>query len=623
VALDVTYYKNAFHNVHIDKIFPFNLIMQIMNGFLWTNHTGIACLVSTSDGIVTFNDSFAIQGTDTVHNCVCEAYKKLVNVRTGCKESDEAHFLKCIESNVTAGHTYSCWLGFQEVACPLTVDGKVRAILLAGQLIPKRDGKIDPIDLDRIKKQITTNISNLEHQASLFESLEKEVIKQTGNITLSEEMLLKNLKELQLPLQQIMDHTFAEYKSATTSKLLQEASNYLTELDPPTQEEWWNDCSELLNDFCNILELKQIHVFSRKGGRYRLKTPVNELENKYTAIESRLVMQSSKKEQIINFEPSNPQHKDFLEKLKEIVPLTGEMIKQIHVYRNDTAYHQDTYSTLMIIVGDIPDHLSDLITQFCKTISTRFTIVGLIYRILENHAGYKERVGLVAHSFRTPLACVALDLAYVQDCLNGKDEYSRLYGRIINSIQRVKDTKEDLDYLLDSIRDTREDFNLIQMTNNMMAALNPYAKAHPCTIQWKIPPPDLVVVRGNQNALWIGLQSIIENAIKYSFENKDVNIWVTCSEKQAILTVSNYGIGMSLEFIKDVLEGKPGTRLDAKDWKERPGTGWGIPTAKRMFSDNDGWFDIESKPADSGPREPGEEYHRFITYAYAGIPLAQ
>jgi ligand-binding sensor protein len=165
MALDVAYYKNAFHNVDIEKIFPLSLVKQIMQGFFWTNQASIAYLAATQHEIIRQDDSYSMNVSDTIHNTVCETYRKKVKGKPGCRDCDNTHLMECIENNISEVHTYLCWLGFQEFACPLTIENKVKAILISGQFIPKKDsGNIDPTKLEFIKTRISNKINSPQLQ---------------------------------------------------------------------------------------------------------------------------------------------------------------------------------------------------------------------------------------------------------------------------------------------------------------------------------------------------------------------------------------------------------------------------------------------------------------------------
>jgi signal transduction histidine kinase/ligand-binding sensor protein len=639
MAIGIEKFKKYFEEVTIDNIFSADLVKQIINGFSHSRQTGIGYIYYGSQGIQQLDDKVE-SGNDVIHNGVCERiYKQITGgeQKKSCRLcSDQPHFQECIEKNICDLHSFACWLGFKEFAYPLTIAGKIKAMIVSGQVISKTNGIIDSSALDFIRARISENFGNNEDLYNeLMDLFEKEINRQKRSELLNEDDIKSKLKALKETLQPIIDRIYEAYKSEGINSLLQESSQYLTLRTPANQIDWWNACLNLFNDFCQITGLKKIMVFSRRGARYRLKTLDKADNGNLPILKSNTILQKTKNNELLMVNRNDKNDQNLAKIIFSCMDENVDNSQPIFLYRYDTGYQQDTYSTVMVLIGAIPNEFLNLITQFCKTVSIHMSISGLIFRMQDSYKAYRENVGLVAHSLRSPLECIALDLQEMEKYAVSVG-LLEMIAKIEDSRNRILDTRSDLDFMLESLREVRHEFDIVALLNDIINNLSPIARDRLCEVEWQRKPSGPLIVYANEFAIRIGLECILDNAIKYSYgkgkpagivgQKKSYKVYVGVEEDDDLIRIAikNYGIGMPDEFIKDVLEGKPGTRAGIQDaGMERTGTGWGIPTALRVFQDNGGWFNIVSKPADHDPRKPEEKYHRYVTCAYGNLPKAR
>jgi len=117
------------------------------------------------------------------------------------------------------------------------------------------------------------------------------------------------------------------------------------------------------------------------------------------------------------------------------------------------------------------------------------------------------------------------------------------------------------------------------------------------TVTWLERPKGELPLDIDEFQLGAAFDAILENAVKYSFERRDVRVSARTGAKWFLLTVSNFGVGIPLEKLLDIFEF--GGRAQVEDkyrGRERSGSGLGLPIARRIIQAHRGDINIESRP---------------------------
>jgi two-component system phosphate regulon sensor histidine kinase PhoR len=209
-----------------------------------------------------------------------------------------------------------------------------------------------------------------------------------------------------------------------------------------------------------------------------------------------------------------------------------------------------------------------------------------------------EFVSNVSHELRTPLALISmfaetLEMGRVRTEEKKMEYYqiihketSRLTG-IVNKIltfsQMDADKKEfhlqdtDLNEVIRDILDTYS-FHLQQkgFTSHLHDGEEP------------------LLVQADREALQEVLINLLDNAIKYSKDRKEIDIFSGKKEDMAFITVQDYGIGISKEDQKQVFD--KFFRVSTGDLAKSKGTGLGLSLVKHIIDQHGGKVTVESTP---------------------------
>lgn len=103
-----------------------------------------------------------------------------------------------------------------------------------------------------------------------------------------------------------------------------------------------------------------------------------------------------------------------------------------------------------------------------------------------------------------------------------------------------------------------------------------------------------VFVDGIKRLLYEIVYNLGENAVKYNVENGNVVISVAAKDKNAVLTVSDSGIGIAPEHQNRIFERF--YRVDKSHSKASGGTGLGLSIVKHAVLQHGGKTEVESEP---------------------------
>ncbi len=131
---------------------------------------------------------------------------------------------------------------------------------------------------------------------------------------------------------------------------------------------------------------------------------------------------------------------------------------------------------------------------------------------------------------------------------------------------------------------------------DVVAALRPLAETATITIdvvQGATPLSDHAAVIGDRDELAQVAQNLIQNAIKYGRPGGRIDVAVSQTADQVVLSVKDYGIGIAPEHLPRLTERF--YRVVPKDSRERGGTGLGLAIVKHIVNRHHGVLDIASK----------------------------
>ena len=179
----------------------------------------------------------------------------------------------------------------------------------------------------------------------------------------------------------------------------------------------------------------------------------------------------------------------------------------------------------------------------------------------------------------------------------GKDDPQILEESINASLQETKRMKSLVQEMLDLSRAHEIDVHYKNEITNvgdiMKQIISNYRMLYPeFIINLDEEVSDDLYVNMYRNHLEQVLVNILDNAIKYSFERKEIHISIGVSDKQILIAIQDFGSGMSEEDLSKIFNRF--YRVDKARSREKGGTGLGLPIVKELIEGYGGQVSVSS-----------------------------
>jgi len=575
---------------------------------------------------------------------ICEKYRSYLPHDKKCINCDEKIVKKYYEREWKKPTLHRCHLNILDMTCPLIIDDILLGVLFTGQNVVK--GTIewrkvlkkitdnpeyqvfwDPFDpkkeipessnhIDDIKDAIKRCGADAIRQKELMEVAEKDP---EGRNVESEEIVsrFEDFINFRNMLIKLLGELYAARKEAAIRQLIQATATYLAQANLSSRKSWAEHCGELFSSFYTVSNLKEIHIYSRSHSNYERTIPYE--EEKRNIIKARDILPVAPIEKLTNLNNEKPEDKELLAQL-------GLGTEDIWLFRTENQSEPSILACVIAINGKIENKNRQLLEFFCRTVGGSNDVASLVFRLQEQQEEFKFKVGEMAHSFRTPLQALILDIETIERHIKDNADLTAL---LRESKKRLYGAREDVRNLLEQVRERKEPYNLILLIEEVMNALKPIADAHPCKLVKDGKWSQEIIVKMDKQRVQRAFIGLVDNAIKYSWGSTNINgepiykvhIRVDASDYKMVgIMIKNYGLGIPPYLQETVLElGKRGMVPDSK--RERTGTGFGLPLANYIFKEHGGRLEIKSNPADDDHRGPGEEYHRYVTEVKVYLPI--
>ncbi len=201
----------------------------------------------------------------------------------------------------------------------------------------------------------------------------------------------------------------------------------------------------------------------------------------------------------------------------------------------------------------------------------------------------------VTHELKTPLAANKLYLQTLQERDLGRekslelqqkaiDENNRL-DRMINNIlnaSRIENNAFQLE---------KESFDLSKLVEIVFSRVNILTNNHSISLNIE---KDIILFADKLSVETI-LLNLIENAIKYSPEHTEIEVFAFKNDEQIVLGVKDQGIGISNEDKKSIF--KKFYRIGKEEVRTQKGTGLGLFIVSELVGMNDGHIEcLDNSP---------------------------
>ncbi|MCL1839482.1 HAMP domain-containing histidine kinase [Candidatus Saccharibacteria bacterium] len=270
----------------------------------------------------------------------------------------------------------------------------------------------------------------------------------------------------------------------------------------------------------------------------------------------------------------------------------------------------DEDGNFMALFGaDVPNgqYVAYIISRVSLPIMTGVAFMAILYfvqlsmkRTRQQLEREKELLSVASHEVRSPMVSIKWVLDDMLKHPEGLSEQNRSLiaalaenaTKIINGIEGILSSKSGLAVSHKSYNDVK----IRAILEDIVGTLSIVAKEHQVTVKIDDTITADLMIRGNQDSLTRAFYNVVNNALKYTHPNTEVEISYARSEKYNHIMVSDHGPGVKPEDRERIFEGMYRTE-EAMESKQQ-GTGLGLYFVKKIVDDHEGKIYIDPNYTD-------------------------
>lgn len=233
--------------------------------------------------------------------------------------------------------------------------------------------------------------------------------------------------------------------------------------------------------------------------------------------------------------------------------------------------------------------LHDEVTELTKIFN------GMMDTVEDTINQQKQFIEDASHELRTPIAVLEGHLSMLNRW--GKNDQEVLDESLQASMQEVTRLRKLVLELLELTRSEAiipSDIEPIEVAETIEQLTKNVAVLHPdFTVTFKNHTSQLEKVTISRHHLEQMIMILLDNAVKYSSENKHIDVLVSKKDEHVIIQVKDTGIGIPSNEISKIFNRF--YRVDKARSREGGGTGLGLAIAKRLVEKYNGEITVQSK----------------------------
>ncbi len=209
----------------------------------------------------------------------------------------------------------------------------------------------------------------------------------------------------------------------------------------------------------------------------------------------------------------------------------------------------------------------------------------------------KEFISNVSHELRTPTATIKEFISILNDEIGGPltNEQREFTEIMSNNIDRLLRLIENLLSMSRSdsgdLKVDKDHFDLNARIRKYYPSFKMQLKKKNIKLKLKLSENTLEIFADQDSVIQM-LTNLIDNAMKYSFENTEVTIGVEDKNSDVLIWVKDQGRGIHPEKHEDIF--KRFYRIESKKEARQQGAGLGLPIIKELVKLHNGKIEVDS-----------------------------
>lgn len=522
-------------------------------------------------------------------NPFCAKFREEKQRNAVCEACEMASALQVFET-AQRSRRYYCHLGLIDITIPLRIGGQMRGVISGGQKIIIDDLAMLP----RIGESLQRNVTDEGLRSELIHLAYQEAI--PGAKVDEFERLFSTFAQT---LQTTVDTFYRARIEGSERQTLLKLRHTLDSIATDESQRWRETVGNMLAEFCQISGCGHAWLLELRGSRYRGVTSAQTFSPE-VQLPVRLLIETP----IGQLHPIADPNSALTEKLG-IKSGPGISITLLRVEASVAA--NDDTSIILLFAGEVAPKYASLVAGIAEAVIKPLGVFDLLDRIQWQQEEIRRDASFTGHHLKTPLQSVMFSLRNLLRSTSDPQVKPIVDRAMLQLKLALADTIRLQSSVSPAVSERVEVFGLF---NSIIEDLAPQAAEKNVEVRVMAKTTAQLHVQAVRSELKIALTNLLDNAIKYSFEDKWIAIRLALikaynsqgREKANIaIEIEDVGVGFPLEQKERLFS--LGTRLDQTTGRwAREGFGIGLVQAKEYIENARGSLDIDSAPDSGGQR---------------------
>jgi len=512
---------------------------------------------------------------------------------------------------------FKCHAKMIDLAEVIHVAGRRFAVLHGGQ--------VRPTDTDwqsKMRKRLQELLPDRKEEIDKLVSL---VEKMSPDAKL--ELRDKAFREFAHEMETLLEELYQQRRAASEEGLLKAVLEALTSGDVADWPSWWSQVDQLMTNLNIVCGLLRVALFVGSSSQRTFELELRAAYQKEKWGKARVNV--GPYWQVIRHKPFLVTDQTWSKSFRKSISIGSDEPCALTAFTCRTGTPADDVPGVLVWVGKEVETLGmlEFLGKLATEISRAVTMVCNILEVHEIRQKSSAAAAYGAHDVKSPLHAAFQTAERIQYALTrlriNDPELNADANSLIAALEETKDKATALEKL--PLRDLKiqcvfNSLDIIPVIDRTISIARRLEEDRGITVTWVERPSRPVVINADKDYLSTAFHAIFDNAVKYSFERKEVRVFGTIEESQFVLRVSNFGVGIPPEEEFRLFEFSKRARIeDTYRGRQRGGTGLGLAITYRIIKAHGGDLTLTSVQSEGSKSK--DDYLSCEVSAYIRLPL--
>ena len=253
-------------------------------------------------------------------------------------------------------------------------------------------------------------------------------------------------------------------------------------------------------------------------------------------------------------------------------------------------------SVAMAMVGEISSRLRQNDQMAIDDLRLRASELAVAYqKLAEQDLIRREFLSNIAHELRTPLMVASGYLQAIKKGMLSGEQLGATIDTITRNVDQITTLANDLLFLqeIELVLPEFQSVNIVEVANEVIKKYREKAQARGITLKIN-DGRGISNIQGDAQSLGRAITALVDNAIKFSALNGEVEILFVEQKERVLISVEDHGIGIAPDIRPRIFDRF--FHLEKSGDELYSGIGIGLSITRQVILQHNGMLDVESQP---------------------------